>query len=1084
VTILREARVKVKPDTTGFDSDLKARLRRIDASKDGNRVGRSFGDGMSKSFTGGTFARVAATMAAKLTLVGTAAAAAAPGVIHLTAALAPAAAAVNVLPAALLAGAAAAGTFKVATADVGKAVTTGLTGTAEQAKKAMDKLPPAARTFAAAIVDLKPKVDALRQSVAQRFFLPLQDDIKPLVRLYFPLLRAQMADLAGPLGGLGEQLAESARRAGTFAAVRSIFSSTRVSVIELRGSIDPLVKAMSALVRSTAPFLPGLAAGFATLAQRVGAFIQQAAASGRIREAFQAAMVTLRDLGGILLNVGSILRSVFSAATAGGNSLLANFRALTGQVAAFLKSGAGSAGLTSTFQALAALGQALRTSLGAVLPAIGQSVQKLAPAIVALAGPLAQMVVALAPLIPLAAGLAAQLLTKLTPAIAAFAGWLTENQAVLKNFAIAIGVTVVAIKAAAVATAIWSSVQTAAAVATKVWAVGQWLLNAALTANPIGIVVVAIGALVAGVILAYKHSETFRKIVQAAWQGIQVAVSFAWNNVIKPVVTALVSFFRDVIAPTVQALYNNYFKPTFTAIGFVVKAAWVVIQIALAAFRLYLTNVIFPVVRFLYNNVVKPIFSAIGATISFWWNYTAKPIFALAKAGFSALGTAIAAVWKNVIRPVFSAFGGFLTGTVAPAFRAGVAAIKAAWEKVQAAAKVPVSFVVNKVINPLVGGINTVAGKLGVKDRIPTIPGFALGGRIPAYATGGRIAGAPSRVDNRIAPATIPGVGAVKLAGGEFVVNARDTAKALPILRWINDGMKGGPAAVAQRIGRRLTDRPGDGSEGWAFADGGLVGWVKDAWAAVSNPATLIKKPFEAMIRRIPGSGMIRDFTVNAAKKLLNGVVDWIGGAGGKGDAGKAQAFIRAQAGKPYIWASAGPRGYDCSGIVSAAYNILKGKSPYRHTFSTGSLPNGWFREGQRNSPLIAGWSHPGQFPASSSTGHMAGNIAGMAFESRGSRGVVVGPHARGVNQFAHIGAARFARGGVVPYRSYDSGGYLPPGLSLAHNGTGRPEPVGAGDVHFHFHGPVASKQAAKDMVLDAYNALVQSRKIVPGSVR
>ena len=38
-----------------------------------------------------------------------------------------------------------------------------------------------------------------------------------------------------------------------------------------------------------------------------------------------------------------------------------------------------------------------------------------------------------------------------------------------------------------------------------------------------------------------------------------------------------------------------------------------------------------------------------------------------------------------------------------------------------------------------------------------------------------------------------------------------------------------------------------------------------------------------------------------------------------------------------------------------------------------------------------------------------------------------------------------FASGGLV--RSYDSGGYLPVGLSMAYNGTGKPEPVGGGGV-------------------------------------
>jgi hypothetical protein len=192
---------------------------------------------------------------------------------------------------------------------------------------------------------------------------------------------------------------------------------------------------------------------------------------------------------------------------------------------------------------------------------------------------------------------------------------------------------------------------------------------------------------------------------------------------------------------------------------------------------------------------------------------------------------------------------------------------------------------------------------------------------------------------------------------------------------------------------------------------------------------------------------------------------------------GSAGAFIRAQDGQPYIWASAGPRGYDCSGIVSAVYNVLHGRNPYSHTFSTGSLPGRWFPKPGIGGPLTAAWSNPGQYPASSTTGHMMGMAGGLTFESSGSRGVHIGASTRRLTDFAH--RAHYSQGGLVPYASYDAGGYLPPGVSLAHNGTGRPEPVGGGDVHIHFHNSViASKKQAEDLVVDAVNSAKRSRRL------
>lgn len=66
---------------------------------------------------------------------------------------------------------------------------------------------------------------------------------------------------------------------------------------------------------------------------------------------------------------------------------------------------------------------------------------------------------------------------------------------------------------------------TALAVAIGVWVVAQTALNFALAANPIGLVVIAIAALVGGLIYAYKHSQTFRDIVISTFNDVKLAGS-------------------------------------------------------------------------------------------------------------------------------------------------------------------------------------------------------------------------------------------------------------------------------------------------------------------------------------------------------------------------------------------------------------------------------------------------------------------------------------------------------------------------------------------------------------------------------
>jgi hypothetical protein len=52
----------------------------------------------------------------------------------------------------------------------------------------------------------------------------------------------------------------------------------------------------------------------------------------------------------------------------------------------------------------------------------------------------------------------------------------------------------------------------------------QWALNVAMSANPIGLIIIAIALLVAGIVIAYKKSATFRGIVQALGRTFMTAV--------------------------------------------------------------------------------------------------------------------------------------------------------------------------------------------------------------------------------------------------------------------------------------------------------------------------------------------------------------------------------------------------------------------------------------------------------------------------------------------------------------------------------------------------------------------------------
>lgn len=112
---------------------------------------------------------------------------------------------------------------------------------------------------------------------------------------------------------------------------------------------------------------------------------------------------------------------------------------------------------------------------------------------------------------------------KLIPLLSKMAAFIQDNSkvvlilgSVFAGLSVVIIATNYAIKAFTVVTQLATAV--------------QWLFNAALSANPIGLVVIAIAALVAGLVLAYNKSETFRKIVNSLFDGLKTYVSFLVNT--------------------------------------------------------------------------------------------------------------------------------------------------------------------------------------------------------------------------------------------------------------------------------------------------------------------------------------------------------------------------------------------------------------------------------------------------------------------------------------------------------------------------------------------------------------------------
>jgi len=120
--------------------------------------------------------------------------------------------------------------------------------------------------------------------------------------------------------------------------------------------------------------------------------------------------------------------------------------------------------------------------------------------------------------------------TALLPIMEKLVGIMNEVAGVARDHASAftaliavVGALSAAILIANAAIKAYEAITIIARAATAAWTAAQWLLNAALDANPIGIVVIAIAALGAALVVAYTRSQTFRNIVAAALGAVESA---------------------------------------------------------------------------------------------------------------------------------------------------------------------------------------------------------------------------------------------------------------------------------------------------------------------------------------------------------------------------------------------------------------------------------------------------------------------------------------------------------------------------------------------------------------------------------
>ena len=278
---------------------------------------------------------------------------------------------------------------------------------------------------------------------------------------------------------------------------------------------------------------------------------------------------------------------------------------------------------------------------------------------------------------------------------------------------------------------------TTAITAIKGGLAGLW---ATMTANPIGIVIALIGALVAGLIYAYNHCETFRNIVNSAFENVKEVVS--------NVVNVLVGFFTETIPNAIQSLKDKIspilegiktvFETIWNAIATVVSTVVEVIKTILLVGFTLIMNLIVPIINAfltLFQTVWNGIKDAITAVIDFIKPYIINAwnaISGVISTVLNAIRTIITSVW-NAISSVTSTVWNAIKNSISTAIKAVSSVITtvvntirntitSAWNGIKAVTTTVWNGIKSAIINPIQSAWDTVRGVINtIRNAVKNI---------------------------------------------------------------------------------------------------------------------------------------------------------------------------------------------------------------------------------------------------------------------------------------------------------------------------------------------------------------------------
>lgn len=362
---------------------------------------------------------------------------------------------------------------------------------------------------------------------------------------------------------------------------------------------------------------------------------------------FNSALKELDENGG----AGMVsLQEAAKSATGGIKTSITNMKtAVTRGVADIIKSvdeGLANAGLGGLSEVISSIGQTIEKALKTIAPYITDVVVVAAEWLPKIVNTLKEM----SPYLLAIGGIIAA--WKVGSTINGIVKGFQEAKLALalfsmeaKGTSIAQGVMNGTLKASEGLVALLTGKMTLAQLAQSAMAKAQGILNAVMSANPIGLIVAGIVALIAIVVLLWNKCEWFRNGVMAIFD----------------VVMSVVKTIFETVTNIASAIWE-FLKPIF---DFIKNAIMLFIAIVTMVVE-SIYNVLKPIFEWIYNNVIKPIIDRWTTTFNAVVNVV-KIVASTLKNVFSGIVDFVKSAFdkiKSFISNIFSTIGGIIKAPI------------------------------------------------------------------------------------------------------------------------------------------------------------------------------------------------------------------------------------------------------------------------------------------------------------------------------------------------------------------------------------------------------------------------------------